>query len=436
MFDGYSRGSFYWGRNGLFHCFESRSRVALTEKRILKFTLKNPTLLFVLSLLAMLSKQSSAQESADSVTIEDVRLELVPIPTESFTMGSPDDEGGRYSDEGPQTKVFITQRFWLGKTEVTQRQWEAIMGNNPSKFKGENRPVEKVTWDGVMEFCRILTERERQAGRLSDGLEYTLPTEAQWEYACRAGTTTRFSYGDDPEYSQLGNYAWYAENSGRLTHDVGGKLPDPWGLYDMHGNVSELVFDWGSTYAGGNVADPRGPSLGTLRVNRGGAISLSSGRGCRSAYRSKRGPDVIDLNLGFRVALVPVSLNRNVVTEFIANVDLDGRRSDNRKNLQLAAGCYRVHAQTRATNFWGFVGRCDQNDRCRFGWLVRYNILSSEFETIARGSGTWETLGQALANAPDATFSLSREGQVGFYIPDFPYSDNEGGLMLKVSLMT
>ena len=162
-------------------------------------------------------------------------------------MGSPNDEVDRKLDEGPQTEVTLTQDFWLGKTEVTQLQWEAIMENNPSSFKGENHPVETVTWYVVMEFCRKLTERERAAGRLDEGHEYTLPTEAQWEYACRAGTTTRFSFGDDPEYSQLGDYGWFSENpltgssgnSLNRTHDVGGKLANPWGLYDMHGNVWE-----------------------------------------------------------------------------------------------------------------------------------------------------------------------------------------------------
>jgi formylglycine-generating enzyme required for sulfatase activity len=179
------------------------------------------------------------------------------------------------------------------------------MGNNPSSQKGENLPVETVSWNDVMAFCRKLTERERAAGRLDEGHEYTLPTEAQWEYACRAGTTTRFSFGDDPEYSQLGDYGWYGGNSSNRTHDVGGKLANPWGLYDMHGNVWEWCQDWYGNYSGGSEVDPVGPLQGSRRVARGGGW-ISPPRNCRSADRSRNSVGFTNGFSGFRVALVAV----------------------------------------------------------------------------------------------------------------------------------
>ena len=240
-----------------------------------------------------------------SITIEDIGLELLPISAGTFTMGSSASEEARNRDEGPRTEVTLTKDFWLGKTEVTQGQWEAIRGSNPSEFKGADRPVETVSWDEVMQFCRNLTARERAAGRLLDGYAYTLPTEAEWEYACRAGTTTRFSYGDDLDYSQLGDYAWYSENSRDRTHDVGGKLANAWGLHDMYGNVWEWCWDRESHYPGGSVTDPSGSSLGTLRVIRGGAAN-SDGGVLRSAYRNWLSPDFrySRNDVGFRVALV------------------------------------------------------------------------------------------------------------------------------------
>jgi formylglycine-generating enzyme required for sulfatase activity len=181
-----------------------------------------------------------------------------------------------------------------------------IMGNNPSSQKGENLPVETVSWNVVMEFCRKLTERERAAGRLLEGYEYTLPTEAQWEYACRGGTTTRFSYGDDLKYRELETYASYKGSSQNQTHDVGGKLSNPWGLHDMHGNVWEWCLDWWSnSYPGGSVANPKGPSSGEIRVVRGGGWNYTNWY-CRSAHRTADAPDLAYSHNGFRVALVAV----------------------------------------------------------------------------------------------------------------------------------
>ncbi len=143
---------------------------------------------------------------------------MVWIRPGTFTMGSPSGEKHRRDWEGPQTKVTISRGFWMSKYEVTQAEYKAVMGNNPSYFKGNNKPVGKVSWNDAVAYCAKLTEQEKAAGRLPGGYEYRLPTEAEWEYACRAGTTTRFIFGDDE--SQLGEYAWYASNSSNTTHPV------------------------------------------------------------------------------------------------------------------------------------------------------------------------------------------------------------------------
>jgi len=166
---------------------------------------------------------------------------MVFIPPGTFRMGSLTNEEGRFPDEGPQTATTISRGFWMGKYEVTQAEYLAVTGTNPSYFIGDpNRPVEQVTWFDAKNYCGQLTQREQAAGRIPTNCLYRLPTEAEWEYACRAWTSTRFSYGDDPSYTNLTNYAWYYDNFGGTTHPVGQKLPNPWGLYDVHGNV----FEW------------------------------------------------------------------------------------------------------------------------------------------------------------------------------------------------
>jgi formylglycine-generating enzyme required for sulfatase activity len=224
----------------------------------------------------------------------------------TFTMGSPATEQDRYSDEGPQTTVALTRGFWMGKYEVMQGEYLAVMGSNPSYFTGDlNRPVEQVSWFEATNYCGKLTVQERAAGRLPVGWAYRLPTEAEWEYAARAGTTTRFSFGDDPGYTQLGNYAWFESNSGSQTHPVGQKQANPLGLYDVYGNVFEWCADWYGPYAGGAVTDPTGANTGLNRVARGGAW-YGVGRYCRSAYRSGGDPSDRGNNLGLRVVLVAV----------------------------------------------------------------------------------------------------------------------------------
>ena len=254
-----------------------------------------------LQLNATLEKQEYFGPGEEQAwTVPELNLEMAYIRAGTFTMGSPPSENGRSNDEGPQTQVTLTKGYWLGKTEVTQAQWEAVMEIDLSNFKGTDRPVEMVAWTDAMEFCRKLTMRERSAGRLPEGYEYTLPTEAQWEYACRAGTTG--PYGGD---GNLGDMGWYDKNSGNTTHPVGQKQANAWGLFDMHGNVSEWCLDWFGKYPGGSVRDPTGPASGPLRVIRGGSLG-NSAKGSRSARRKGTEPGGRDDETGFRLALSSV----------------------------------------------------------------------------------------------------------------------------------
>ncbi len=230
---------------------------------------------------------------------------LIWINPGMFTIGSTWTEEGRYSNEGPQTRVTINQGFWMSKYETTQEEYQSVMGSNPSYFKGDaRRPVETVSWVDATNYCGKLMVRELAAGRLPSGYRYRLPTEAEWEYACRAGTTTRYNYGDDPDYMQLGNYAWYSSNSDGTTHPVGLKEPNAWGLHDMHGSLWEWCLDWYGTYPGGSVTDPWSPNAGSSRVFRGGGWS-GSGRFCRSALRNGNPPATRSYGIGFRPVLAP-----------------------------------------------------------------------------------------------------------------------------------
>jgi formylglycine-generating enzyme required for sulfatase activity len=231
---------------------------------------------------------------------------LVFIPPGMFTMGSPTNEVDRDPSEDPQTTVTISRGFWMGKYEVTQWEYWSVMGNNPSSFTASlKHPVESVTWSDATNYCAKLTQRERVAGRIATNSVYRLPTEAEWEYACRAGTTTRFSHGDDPGYTNLTSYAWYTGNAAEMTHAVGQKLPNPWGLYDMHGNVWEWCQDWHGAYPGGSVIDPQGPLSGTDHIFRGGGWFHSAKRS-RSAQRFIGAPEESYDGLGFRVVLALV----------------------------------------------------------------------------------------------------------------------------------
>jgi formylglycine-generating enzyme required for sulfatase activity len=248
-----------------------------------------------------------------TILSSDVTLDLVWIPPGTFTMGSPRSEVGSEGDhqewEGPQTVVTISKGFWLGKTLVTQKQYKAVTGHKPGDqghFVGEdftnigpNAPMEAVSWDDAMAFCQKLTDQERAAGHLPEDLIFTLPTEAQWEYACRAGTT-------GARYGNLDYIAWYAGNSGNTTHPVARKQPNAWGLYDMLGNVFEWCSDWYYIrHPGGKVTDPVGPLGGDDHVIRGGSW-LTPADDCRSAYRDIGHGGWGRYNfIGFRLALVP-----------------------------------------------------------------------------------------------------------------------------------
>jgi formylglycine-generating enzyme required for sulfatase activity len=231
---------------------------------------------------------------------------MVWIPPGAFIMGSVFDELGRGPDEGPQTEVIITRGFFIAQHEVTQGQYLALIGSNPSNFQGDtNRPVERVNWHEALEYCARLTEIARQQGALPPDYIYRLPTEAEWEYACRAGTTSRFSHGDDPTDAALSRHAWFIDNSDSRSQPVGKLNPNPWGLYDMHGNVWEWCLDiWTGSYPGGTVKDYTGPAKGWLRVARGGSW-LYGPSFSRSANRDNYGPGNRCSDLGFRVVLAP-----------------------------------------------------------------------------------------------------------------------------------
>ncbi len=229
-------------------------------------------------------------------------IEFVWVPAGTFTMGTDktsEELSALYGDfeflfrsEQPAHTVTISQGFWLGRYEVTQSQWESLMGDNPSEYRGANRPVEMLSWDACQEF--ILKLNQQGAG------VFRLPTEAEWEYACRAGSTGEFCFGD--AVSTLGEYAWYFDNSVYTTHEVGKKKANAWGLYDMHGNVFEWCHDWHAEdyYSVSPAIDPQGPETGTFRVRRGGTYSRVPSY-CRSSFRYWNRPDARLTTQGFRL---------------------------------------------------------------------------------------------------------------------------------------
>jgi len=225
-------------------------------------------------------------------------ITMVWIPPGSFMQGAYSGEQGAGSNEYPQHLVTLDYGFWIGKYEVTQAQWEAIMGDWNFNFDGyPNRPAEVVSWNDIVnDFLPALNN-------VTAGEPWRLPSESEWEYACRAGTDTRYYWGDDPEYAQIYNYAWYNDNSSNQTHEVGTKLPNAWGLYDMGGNVYELCEDyWHYDY---NDAPTNGdpwlsPHMNSYRVMRGGSWSLYPYE-CRSANRNDKNPDHQNSVVGFRL---------------------------------------------------------------------------------------------------------------------------------------
>ncbi|MDR3110176.1 MAG: formylglycine-generating enzyme family protein [Planctomycetaceae bacterium] len=228
-------------------------------------------------------------------------------PSGTFMMGSPPSEQDRDDDE-TQHQVTLTQGFWMGETAVTQSMWKSVMGNNPSDFKRDKLPVEQVSWND----CREFIVKLNRLGVAPQGFKFALPTEAQWEYACRAGTATPFSFGsvlNGDKANCNGNYPYGTttkrKNLGKTT-EAGLYPANAWGLYDMHGNVCEWCSDWYGDYPAGNVTDPMGVTDGSIRVSRGGGW-YSSANGCRSAYRGICVPLFRHFSLGLRVSLVSES---------------------------------------------------------------------------------------------------------------------------------
>ena len=221
-----------------------------------------------------------------------IGMEFVYIPPGTFIMGSPESEAGR-KDHELQHEVTLTQGFYMQTTEVTWGQWRAVVKSNRTSFKecGEECPVERISWDDVQAFIDKLNAKE-------GSMRYRLPTEAEWEYSCRAGTTTAFSFGNFAD--ALSEHAWYKLNSEKTIHPVGRRKPNPWGLYDMHGNVWEWCQDWSGQYSYEKANDPSGPSSGTLRILRGGAWSVPA-EFCRSASRHVNLPGARYVDIGFRL---------------------------------------------------------------------------------------------------------------------------------------
>ncbi len=242
-----------------------------------------------------------------------IMANMVLCSSGTFIMGSPKDEiGRRDGDKELQHQVTISKPFYIGKYEVTQKEYISVMGENPSKFLGENRPVENVTWYDAKEFCKkmnnyVLNEKAKE---IPKNYIFDLPTEAQWEYACRAGTTTSLCTGKNitSERNRCSNadeVAWYYYNSGNETHDVGLKKPNAWGIFDMHGNVREWCRDKEDDYPPYAVIDPIGTSESSNYVVRGGPFSGYT-FGVRSADRCGSEPNYRINVFGFRLALVPI----------------------------------------------------------------------------------------------------------------------------------
>ena len=231
----------------------------------------------------------------------DVPLTMVWIEPGTFMMGRSPGEVGASSMEAPQHEVTLTRGFWLGRFEVTRRQWQAITGDDPWMSwpvtdPNLDCPVTGISLEDIDDFLAALNA--------STGLQFRLPTEAEWEYSCRAGSATRFYWGDDPDLIEIGYYAWWARNSGDggepYPHVVGRKLPNAWGLYDMTGNVWEWTSDWLNPYQSGPVTDPSWPDSGMYRMPRGGSWAVREGS-CRSAFRYDYPPPYASDRFGLRL---------------------------------------------------------------------------------------------------------------------------------------
>ena len=342
-----------------------------------------------------------------------VNLSMIWIKPGTFTMGSPGSELGRDSNE-IRHQVTLTQGYWIGKYEVTQAQYAAVTGMYPSDKEdngnyygiGDQYPVFNVSWADAKAFCAKLTEQEKAAGRLPAGYRYTLPTEAQWEYACRAGTTTALNSGKNlsakyecPEVDEVG---WYKYNGDETSHPVGQKQPNAWGLYDMHGNVAEWCLDWYGDYPTEAVTDPVGPGTGNYRVYRGASYS-STGSWCRSAYRLCVFPTSSYNNLGFRVVLSESKVGEvgeNFTTPISDSVNLDmiwinpGTFTMGSPEDELGRSTLEVQHQVTLTKGY---------------WLGKYEVTQAQYEII---------MGENPSNKPDGN-GIYHDDRIGDDYPVF-----------------
>ena len=272
---------------------------------------KREEAIHLVSVVGMLDSQSTAWIAETVATMPSLRnsigMELKLIPAGAFTMG----QAGGEADESPH-KVMLTKPFYIGVYELTNAQWKRVMGTTPSRWKDDDRPVEQVSWSDAVKFCSRLSERPEEKAH---NRVYSLPTEAEWEYACRAGSTTQFSFGDGS--SELNAYGWFDKNSGKETHPVGRKKPNAWGLYDMHGNVWEWCSDFYGDMSMNAVTDPRGPLSGLHPVYRGGSWYYAAHR-CRSAKRDGTDRSNRYDNVGFRL-LMRTSVARATEADESAN---------------------------------------------------------------------------------------------------------------------
>jgi len=247
-------------------------------------------LLAVVSGLFLLNCSAFAGEYVNSIN-----MEFIQVPAGNFYMGTQDNEQGS-SKEKPRHKVQISHAFYLARYEVTQEQWMTVMdGVNPSNFISADRPVDEVSWNDVQIFIQKLNALEKTHS-------YRLPTEAEWEYAARAGSETQYYFGEDLQGHELGQYAWFEQNGDKQTHPVGSLSPNIWGFYDMYGNVTEWVQDYydRNYYSASPRKDPKGPKTGRKRVVRGGSW-INQAFSCRSAARGYYSEDYTDSDFGFRI---------------------------------------------------------------------------------------------------------------------------------------
>lgn len=253
----------------------------------------------VMALIEQCLNGDQDEEDNHVFDVNGVSFKMKPVKPGTFTMGSPNTEMGRGTNEGPQHEVTISKEYWIAETQVTQELWEAVMGSNPSYFKGDpQRPVEQVTWNDCQAFIAKLNELT--------GKKFRLPTEAEWEFAAKGGTLshgTMFPGCASPlQGGKPKEFIWYTSNSDGTTHPVKQKKPNELGLYDMGGNVAEWVNDFYSAYSSAPVTDPTGPASGSFRVYRNGSY-VDAVSNCRCCYRYPAQPTYKKTFIGLRLAL-------------------------------------------------------------------------------------------------------------------------------------